>query len=366
MIARADFDDRESLIRLLERRAGEDFARLGCTESEDAVLEDEPDDDEFFGGLDAGELAEEAVAAGDDATDTRDNSDPGDVEATEECEWTPPPLTDVSDSQDDDAEAASAPEFDADAHYAWMDRLFVVPEDGLGATAGDASKVAGQAGEQLPADPIERLQVLVTAAKYGDDNAIIQIRKCLDKHPEIWQRVGDLAAHAESLLIEIIADGNAMVVESMEREVRRLKTELSEGEPGPLERLTIQRIVACWLNCQYVDRATLAADAAGSRATAWGKRQEAAERRYQLAIKSLDMVRRLRPRATLRAEPKPAETTLPATATRTAKAAPPQSPLTKPAKTTSPETTPSPDPQVRFSPENRIRQYETQKVVETT
>jgi len=99
------------------------------------------------------------------------------------------------------------------------------------------------------------------------------------------------------LLIQIIADGNALVEQSMRREVDRLKAELAEGEtPSPLERLTIQRIIACWLHSQYVDRATLAADAAGLKASSWGKRQEAAEKRFQSAIKSLDLVRRLKPR----------------------------------------------------------------------
>lgn len=160
------------------------------------------------------------------------------------------------------------------------------------------------ATETLPADPIAELRELVALAKHGDDQAVSKISKILDAHPAIWQTVGDLSAHAEELLISLIADGNALVSESMQREIKRLKAELAEGQtPSPLERLTIQRIVACWLMCQHTDRATLAADAAGTKAAHWGKRQEIAEKRFQQAIKSLDLVRRLKPRKTASTKP---------------------------------------------------------------
>lgn len=146
-------------------------------------------------------------------------------------------------------------------------------------------------------DPITRLQELVALAKYGDTAALESIRQELDGNPALWQAVGDLAALSEALLISVVANGNALVAESMEREIERLKSELAEGTTTtPLERLAIQRIVACWLHTQYTDRATLAADVAGSKIAAWGKRQEAAERRFQSAIKSLELARRLVPR----------------------------------------------------------------------
>lgn len=148
-------------------------------------------------------------------------------------------------------------------------------------------------------DPLLQLQEWVTRARYGDQEALAFIRKELDANPVLWQTVGDLAAHAESLLIEVIAAGNALVSQSLEREVERLKIDLlNEGKAGTLERLAVQRIVACWLHAQYVDRATLTADAAGAKASTWAKRQDAAEKRFQSAIKSLQLVRRLTPKRT--------------------------------------------------------------------
>lgn len=149
-------------------------------------------------------------------------------------------------------------------------------------------------------DPIAKLRQLVARAKHGDEQAIVGIRRILDEHPQIWQSVGDLASHCEMLLINVIADGNEMVAESLKREIARLKAELTEGEPSPLEKLTLQRVVAAWLHAQHVDRLTLAADAVGSKSAAWGKRQESAERKFQVALKSLDLVRRLKPRKQLR------------------------------------------------------------------
>jgi hypothetical protein len=170
-----------------------------------------------------------------------------------------------------------------------------VPRSAGRAPSPPVKSTAGRA-PKTTTNPLDRLQELVTLAKCGDDQAVEQIRRVLDDNPAIWQSVGDLAAHAEMLLINIIADGNEMVVESLKREIDRLKSELMDGEPSPLERLTIQRIVAAWLRAQHVDRLTLAADTAGGKSVAFSKRQESAEKRFQQAIKSLDLVRRLKPR----------------------------------------------------------------------
>ena len=204
-----------------------------------------------------------------DAVDERD-----DEEEWEEADLdyqVPPP---ADDRDDDAAEADSSPE------YVPTSPDFVDAES-----------------SETPTDPMAELQTLVALAKYGDESAVARIGNLLDACPALWQSVGDLGEHSEQLLITIVADGNALVSESMQREIKRLKDELADdATPSPLERLTIQRIVASWLFCQYTDRATLAADAAGSKSASWGKRQEWAEKRYQLAIKSLDLVRRLKPR----------------------------------------------------------------------
>jgi hypothetical protein len=153
---------------------------------------------------------------------------------------------------------------------------------------------------EVPVEPLARLQSLVSRATRGDREAVEAIRLELETKPAIWQAVGDLAAHSESLLINVIAAGNPLVSQSLEREIERLKTDLLEGNtPSPLERLAIQRIVACWLHAQYVDRATLIADASlGVKTGDWARRQEVAEKRFLLAIKSLDLARRLKPRRT--------------------------------------------------------------------
>lgn len=179
-------------------------------------------------------------------------------------------------------------------------RMAVAGEDVSDSKPAAATCTGSPAEDQKPGDPpdpIAKLRELVTRAKYGDTEALESIRQELDNNPGLWQAVGDLSALAEELLISIIADGNALVAQSMHREIKRLKIELAEGiAPTPLERLAIQRIVACWLHCQHVDRATLIADATGSKIAVWGKRQEAAERRFQSAIRSFDLARRLAPK----------------------------------------------------------------------
>ena len=102
MIARANFDDRDALIGLLERRASEDFASLGCTESEGDGEETEPDEDEFVSSEAVRELADDLEDAEDDG-DASDSNDSEDIVAPEEHEWTPECLSDVSDYEDDGA-----------------------------------------------------------------------------------------------------------------------------------------------------------------------------------------------------------------------------------------------------------------------
>jgi len=63
--------------------------------------------------------------------------------------------------------------------------------------------------------------------------------------------------------------------------------------PSPLMRLSVQRVVATWLEVQHTAMACASADAAHAVKHQWAKRQESAERRYQLALRSLDLARRI-------------------------------------------------------------------------
>jgi hypothetical protein len=105
-----------------------------------------------------------------------------------------------------------------------------------------------------PLDSIEDLRGLVARAR-TDPAALPELRRALDLHPEIWRRVGDLAARAEQLWVELIAGPDVLAREALLHHLEALKVELAGPSPSPLERLLVERVAACWLQINHADAA---------------------------------------------------------------------------------------------------------------
>jgi len=145
--------------------------------------------------------------------------------------------------------------------------------------------------------PIHELTVLVKQAQSGDTTAVPAIRSVLDANPNIWQLVGDLAAHAEETLLRLIGGGDVLGHEAIRRKLADLKTQLAGDAPTQLEALLIERIGLCWLAVNFAE-----IDAAAARLKDQGltsssllaqKRLDSAHRRYIHAIRALATIRRL-------------------------------------------------------------------------
>ena len=96
----------------------------------------------------------------------------------------------------------------------------------------------------------------------------------------------------------MMAGDNLMLRESWRRQLEGLKTELTGDSPSPLERLLADRVAAAWLQVQCADAgaAVVQGGEAAEEATAL-RRQNAANKRYLQAAKTLAVVQRLlRPR----------------------------------------------------------------------
>jgi hypothetical protein len=149
-------------------------------------------------------------------------------------------------------------------------------------------------------------QQLVQDANSGNAESLAALRKCLDLNPMIWQRLGDLALHAELTLIKLVAGGDQLAIEALTRKTHELKAELAGPNPSPLERLAAERVIACWLQLQFVDSSVLTTDATAlAQSKCLLQRQELASRRYQSAMKSLLDIRRYLPGAARNQEPHP-------------------------------------------------------------
>jgi hypothetical protein len=136
---------------------------------------------------------------------------------------------------------------------------------------------------------------LVQQANDGNRRAQARLRAILDDCPEIWQRAGNLAEHAELSLVRLIAKEEWLLTESVRRCAAQMRSELAGPDPTPLEAIAVERVVACWLQLQYVDGLCAQADGELGRASFWLKRQTQANRQFHAALKSLCMIRTLLP-----------------------------------------------------------------------
>src|SRR6516164_1103310 len=102
---------------------------------------------------------------------------------------------------------------------------------------------------------LERLQRLVERAEKGDASVLGELRVALDANPWVWERYGDLAQQSQAAWLRLVAGRNLLLLESARRKAEQLRAELAGPAPSPLERLLVERVVACWLQVHYADAA---------------------------------------------------------------------------------------------------------------
>jgi hypothetical protein len=144
---------------------------------------------------------------------------------------------------------------------------------------------------------LKELSKLVAA---GDAAALGELRRILDSNEAIWRQVGDVADVSQKILIEALSGDSAIMVEGSERHVAELKQSLLATCSSPLEAMAIQRVVCCWLLTHYLDRCVAVAVERGSRMSDLGRLQVLAEKRYQVSLRTLALVRQIEPRVTQR------------------------------------------------------------------
>jgi hypothetical protein len=136
-----------------------------------------------------------------------------------------------------------------------------------------------------------RLTTLVGQANAGDRAALASLRRLLDQHPELWTKIGDLATHAESTWITLLAGEDHLLVESVKKQVSEMKTELAGPHPTATERLLVDRVVACWLAMQHAEMNSAQTGGSSVQVSIRLKRAETNQKRYLSAIKMLTLVR---------------------------------------------------------------------------
>jgi len=151
-----------------------------------------------------------------------------------------------------------------------------------------------EAGDQVTTMVV--LKDLVDRAQQCDRSVLPQLRENLDNKPRLWQEYGDLAHQAQLLWLSQLAGKDVFLEESVRRKLDELRAQLAGTEPSPLEKLLVERILACWLQVHYAD--CLYVQARGPESTPavrqeLMKRQDSSQKRYLASIKQLALLRKL-------------------------------------------------------------------------
>lgn len=149
---------------------------------------------------------------------------------------------------------------------------------------------------ELTDDEKKRFTKLLGPAQAGDAKALAQVRPIIEK-AGLWPFVGDLARKVEDSWLEAMTGRNTLAREGYERRADELRRELLSAGDSPLERLLVDRVVACWLQAAHADMAYAVLLKGDSHTLRQGDyyqgRQDRAHARFLKATRALATVRRL-------------------------------------------------------------------------
>lgn len=157
------------------------------------------------------------------------------------------------------------------------------------------------ATEGIPPPPDEELAKIrdvVGRAKRGDATTLPVLREMLDRYPAIWQRYGDLASHVELSWVTLAAGDDLHLRESLVRFAAQQRAELTRTNAGAIERLLVERAIACWLQLHFfsgIEANAVVNDASPKVQQYRARRHGQAQRMYERALAALLTVQRLIP-----------------------------------------------------------------------
>ena len=139
---------------------------------------------------------------------------------------------------------------------------------------------------------------LLRRAQSGDETVLPVLRKEMDLFPKLASQCGDLAKIAQHELISVMSGKNLLMKEALPRKLEAMREELAGPTPTPLEKIMVERVVACWLAVQHAE--VLVAQQTFGTVTVqqvelYQRRLDRSHKRYLSAIRTLAQVRKLEP-----------------------------------------------------------------------
>jgi hypothetical protein len=105
---------------------------------------------------------------------------------------------------------------------------------------------------------------------------------------------GNFARQAELSFVRAAGGDNLVFKEALIRKMELLRAELAGSNPTPIERLLVERVVACWLQVQDADlRYAQAKELSAKWGEYYQRRMNHSHKRYLSALKTLALVRKL-------------------------------------------------------------------------
>jgi hypothetical protein len=135
---------------------------------------------------------------------------------------------------------------------------------------------------------------LMERARKGDQSTVPTLRKIFKVPSAVESFGGNLAKKAEEAFITTAAGENLVFSEALTAKMELLRAELAGPKPTPIERLLVERVVACWLQVQDADvRYAQAKDLSVKWYEYYQRRMNHSHKRYLSALKTLALVRKL-------------------------------------------------------------------------
>jgi hypothetical protein len=137
------------------------------------------------------------------------------------------------------------------------------------------------------------LRDLTERAQRGDATALPELREFFT-NPEMVDLTGDLAGLAQRTLVAKLCGNNLLAKEGLTRKMKAMRADLAGPNPTPVERLLVERVVACWLHLSHLEAIYSGQDGMDlPLAMHYERRITLAQKRYLTAIKTLAQVRKL-------------------------------------------------------------------------
>ncbi|MDY3560234.1 hypothetical protein R5W23_001460 [Gemmata sp. JC673] len=158
----------------------------------------------------------------------------------------------------------------------------------------DATKPLPPAEPELPKTTAE-IRALLKRTHAGDESTVPVVRKMLQDPACVHLFGGDLAHEVVASFTRAMAGDNVSFREAVLRKLELLRAELLGENPTPVERVLVERVVACWLQVQDAElrAAQGQKDTSFRQAEFHQHRMDAANRRFLAAVKTLAQVRKL-------------------------------------------------------------------------